>query len=115
MIIIIEDFIKLEINIPRNELKDFIIDISSSLNNLSNTDKSKSISTNNNKPVELLTIAEVAKLLKVNVNYVYLLIKAGHLEALKLGSLKITSTELERFINYANGKDFTDLNNITEL
>ncbi|MDU7148345.1 MAG: hypothetical protein E6300_07635 [Clostridium sp.] len=37
------------------------------------------------------------------------------MSALKLGMLKITSTELERFFKYAEGKDFTDLNNIKEL
>ena len=42
------------------------------------------------------------------------LIKAGHLQALKLGSLKVTSFELERFIREASGKDFSDLNNVTQ-
>lgn len=64
--------------------------------------------------MELLTIKEVARLLKINVNLVYALIKAGHLQALKLGALKVTSFELERFIREASGKDFSDLNNVTE-
>mgnify|MGYP002673165859 CR=1 FL=1 len=64
--------------------------------------------------MELLTIKEVSKILKVNVNLVYDIIKTGHLKALKLGSLKVTSFELERFIREASGKDFSDLNNVTE-
>ncbi|MDC4239655.1 helix-turn-helix domain-containing protein [Clostridium tertium] len=64
---------------------------------------------------DLFTVSEVARKLKVNTDYVYSLIKNGNLLALKLGSLKIRSTELERFLKYAEGKDFTDLNNIKEL
>jgi len=48
---------------------------------------------------ELLKVSEVAKALKVNVNYVYKLIEEGKLKAVKVGCLKIKSTELERFIN----------------
>lgn len=65
--------------------------------------------------MELYTIQEVAKKLKVNANYVYELIKHGHLIALKLGSKKVTSVELERFIRWCNGKDFSDLDNVKEL
>ncbi|WP_368263078.1 helix-turn-helix domain-containing protein [Clostridium disporicum] len=64
--------------------------------------------------MELLTISEVASKLKINVNLVYKLIKHGHLKALKLGCLKITSLEFERFLVEANGKDFSDLNNVTD-
>lgn len=64
--------------------------------------------------MELFTVKEVSKKLRINVTDTYKLIKAGHLQALKLGSLKVTSFELERFIREASGKDFTDLNNITE-
>lgn len=65
--------------------------------------------------MELYTIQEVAKKLKVNVNCVYDLIKHGHIIALKLGSKKVTSIELERFIKESNGKDFSDLDNVKEL
>lgn len=65
--------------------------------------------------MELFTIAEVAKILKVNPNYVYELIKHRHLVALKLGAKKVTSFELERFIKNASGKDFSDLDNVTDL
>lgn len=63
----------------------------------------------------LLTVKDVAERLKVNVNYVYDLIKKGHIEALRLGSMKITNAELERFITNASGNDFTDLDNIVPL
>ncbi|MBM7577703.1 helix-turn-helix domain-containing protein [Jeotgalibacillus terrae] len=64
---------------------------------------------------QLYDIADVAKLFKTNKNTVYELIKAGHLTALKLGRLKVTCYELEDFLRRNNGKDFTDLNNVTEL
>lgn len=64
--------------------------------------------------MELFTVKEVSKKLKMNVTDTHKLIKAGHLQALKLGSLKVTSFELERFIKEASGKDFSDLNNVTE-
>lgn len=65
--------------------------------------------------MELYTVSQVAEKLKINRNAVYELIKAGHIQALKLGSIKVTSQELNRFIGQAQGKDFTDLNNITEF
>ena len=65
--------------------------------------------------MELYTIKEVSKKLKLNVSDTYKLIKAGHLQALKLGALKITSLELERFIADASGKDYSDLNNVQEV
>lgn len=118
MIIIKEDFIKLEINIPRNEVKDFIIEVASIINNQSkkaNNIQGQPIILNNKIDTELLTVSEVARKLKVNTDYVYSLIKRGNLRALKLGSLKIRSTELDRFLKYAEGKDFSDLNNIKDL
>lgn len=65
--------------------------------------------------MELFTIKEVSKKLKLNVSDTYKLIRAGHLQALKLGALKVTSLELDRFIKEASGKDFSDLNNVKEL
>lgn len=63
----------------------------------------------------LLTVAETAKILKTNPNYVYELIKRGLLPALKLGSLKIRKTAILRFLKNNEGKDLTDLNNIKNL
>lgn len=65
--------------------------------------------------MELFTVKEVAQRLKMNVTDTYNLIKAGHLQGLKLGSQKVTSFELERFIREASGKDFSDLNNVVEF
>lgn len=65
--------------------------------------------------MELLTIKEVSKRLKMNTTDTYKLIKSGNLQALKLGSLKVTSLELERFIKEATGKDFSDLENVKDL
>jgi len=63
----------------------------------------------------LYTVRETAKLLKVNPNYVYGLIKKEMLPALKLGSFKIRRTSLLNFVKESEGKDMTDLNNIKEL
>lgn len=65
--------------------------------------------------MELFTIKEVARRLKMNTTDTYKLIKSGHLKALKLGSLKVTSFEFERFLIEATGKDFTDLQNVKLL
>lgn len=65
--------------------------------------------------MELFTIREVSKRLKMNTSDTYKLIKSGNLQALKLGSLKVSSYELERFIRDATGKDFSDLENVKEL
>lgn len=63
----------------------------------------------------LLTIKDVSKILKVNVSFVYDLIKKGHLQALKLGSMKVTNIELDRFISSASGNDFSNLDNVISL
>ena len=56
----------------------------------------------------LYTVPEVATIIKTNNNYVYDLIDAGHLEALKLGRIKIRKAELERSLKQAQGYDYTD-------
>jgi len=63
----------------------------------------------------LYTVAEVAKLIKTNTNYVYELIKKGFLPALKLGSYKVRRAALLEFLEKYEGKDLTDLNNIVDL
>lgn len=63
----------------------------------------------------LYTVAETAKLLKTNPNYVYELIKKGLLPALKLGSYKIRRSALLKFVKLNEGKDLTDLNDIKQL
>ena len=47
----------------------------------------------------LLSVSEVAKLLKVNRNFVYKLIKDGELEAVRIGSIKVKQEALNRYIN----------------
>lgn len=65
--------------------------------------------------MKLLTVKEVSKVLRVNPAYVYELMNKGHLNYLILGSKKVTDFELERFLKEAQGKDFSDLNNVKEL
>ncbi|GGJ86288.1 hypothetical protein GCM10007063_05990 [Lentibacillus kapialis] len=64
---------------------------------------------------KLLTVTEAAGLLGVNRNKVYNLINHGHLQGLKLGSMKISTFELDDFMKRNAGKDFSDLNNVKEL
>lgn len=47
----------------------------------------------------LYTVSEVSKMLKVNRNYVYKLIKNGELEAVKIGSIKIKKDVLTKYVN----------------
>ena len=46
----------------------------------------------------LLSVSEVAKLLKVNRNFVYKIINTGELEAVKIGSIKVKQEALNRYI-----------------
>jgi excisionase family DNA binding protein len=63
----------------------------------------------------LLTVAEVAARLKTNKNYVYTLIEKKLLNALKIGNLKVRNSELNRFLKDYEGKDLSNLDNITDL
>lgn len=63
----------------------------------------------------LYTVQDVSKLIHSNVNYVYALIKKGYLPALKLGSLKVRKVTLDKFLEEYEGKDLTNLENISEL
>ena len=47
----------------------------------------------------LLSVSEVAKLLKVNRNFVYKIINNGELEAVKIGSIKVRREALNRYVN----------------
>ncbi|CAH8705261.1 helix-turn-helix domain-containing protein [Paenibacillus melissococcoides] len=57
----------------------------------------------------------MAEILGVNNNYVYDLIKHGHLQALKLGRLKVSTFELNDFMRRSAGKDFSDLSNVKDM
>lgn len=61
--------------------------------------------------MELYTVAEVSKLLKVNKNAVYELIRNGYIKTLKYGVVKIPSNEVDMFINKWTGYDLSDLKN----
>ena len=47
----------------------------------------------------LYTVTEVAKLLKVNKNFVYKIINNGELEAVKVGSIKVKKEALTKYVN----------------
>lgn len=63
----------------------------------------------------LISVSETAKRLKTNRNFVYELINKKLLVAMKLGSLKVRNSEINRFLRDYDGKDLTDLSNIKEL
>ena len=54
----------------------------------------------------LYTVTEVAKLLKVNRNFVYNIINNGELEAVRIGSIKVRKEALNRYVERKvyNGK-----------
>ena len=55
---------------------------------------------------KLMTVSEVAKLLRVNKNFVYRLINDGELEAVRIGSIKVTAEAVDQYIERVkiNGK-----------
>ena len=61
------------------------------------------------------TVQEVAKILHSSPNYIYTLIEKGYLPALKLGSIKILKSTLEKFLVENEEKDFSDLTSIKPL
>ena len=48
----------------------------------------------------LLSVSEVAKMLKVNRNFVYKIINNGELEAVKIGSIKVKQEALNRYVEH---------------
>lgn len=56
----------------------------------------------------LLTVSEVAKLLKTNKNFVYKLNQAGLLRFMKLGALKCTEASVQEFLAKYDGFDVTN-------
>jgi len=63
----------------------------------------------------LLTVAEVAVILKTNVDYVHKLRKEHLLPFIKLGSYKVRREALVKFLADYEGKDLTDPSNVKEL
>lgn len=72
-----------------------------------------------NKNIEnerlIYTVQEVATLLHSSPNYIYALIEKGFLPALKLGSIKILKSSLEKFLINNEGQDLSDINNVKIL
>lgn len=63
----------------------------------------------------LYSIREAAELLGISPNKLYNLIHAGQIKCIKLGSMKVSKTEIDRFIEQSQGKDLSDPNNPKEL
>ncbi len=63
----------------------------------------------------LYTVSEVAELIKSNTKFVYDIIRAGLLPALKLGSMKVTRSALLEFLEKYEGCDLTDPFNIKPI
>lgn len=63
----------------------------------------------------IYTVQEVAKLLHSSPNYIYILINNGYLPAIKLGSIKILKSTLEKFLIENEGNDLSNINNIVKL
>ena len=70
---------------------------------------------NNMEERLIYTVQEVASILHSSPNYIYELIRKGYLPAIKLGSLKVLKSTLERFLIQNEGKDLSDLNNIRKV
>lgn len=64
---------------------------------------------------ELYTVAEVSKILKTDVHYVYRLQKSGLLRFMKMGSLKCRRSSLEAFLTKWEGWDLSDPYNPIDL
>lgn len=65
--------------------------------------------------VLIYTVQEVAKILHSSPNYIYSLIDKGYLPAIKLGSIKILKSTLEKFLLENEGKDLSNINNIKKI
>lgn len=72
-------------------------------------------STNTTNADMLYTAQEVAKILKVNVDYVHKLRKSGILPFIKMGQYKCRRSSLEKFLQDYEGKDITNPDNIHDL
>lgn len=65
--------------------------------------------------VLIYTVQEVAKILHSSPNYIYSLIDKGYLPAIKLGSIKILKSTLEKFLLENEGKDLSNINDIKKI
>ena len=65
--------------------------------------------------VLIYTVQEVAKILHSSPNYIYSLIDKGYLPAIKLGSIKILKSTLEKSLLENEGKDLSNINDIKKI
>lgn len=65
--------------------------------------------------MSVYTMAEAAKILRINVTKMHELRKSGLVKCFKLGQYKVSEAELNRFIEAASGKDVSDPWNVVEL
>lgn len=67
-------------------------------------------STNNTKELSpiVYTVPELATLLHTTNTTVRSLIKCGHIRVMKLGEIKVSQQEVERFLNESVNVDYTD-------
>lgn len=63
----------------------------------------------------VLSVHQTARVLHTSEARVRDLIRSGILKGFKLGEMKVARTEIERFLIFSVGKDFTDLQNIRNL
>lgn len=63
----------------------------------------------------LLTVSEVAEILKTNKDYVYKLQRAGLIRFMKIGRYKCRRESLENFLKEYDGCDLTDPFNIQKI
>ncbi len=61
------------------------------------------------------TMAEAAKILRINVSKMHELRRAGLVKCFKLGQYKVSEVELNRFIDESTGKDVSDPWNVVDL
>lgn len=64
---------------------------------------------------KLYNVTETGKLLGIGKAKVYELINNNYLKALDLGGLKISNSEIDRFIDSYTGYSFKDITNVCEL
>lgn len=63
----------------------------------------------------IYTVKEIAKILHTSPNYIYQLIDKGYLPAIRLGSIKVLKSSLDKFLEENEGNDLSDVNEIKKL
>lgn len=63
----------------------------------------------------LYTVPELAELLKVSTSTIHQYRKSGLMRFMKLGRWKARRVEVERFLEWSEGKDLTDPFEVREL